>query len=116
MLPSRWLPEEIEMSPRIPLSVLELAPVSEGQSGAEAIQTALDVAVQADQLGYRRIWFAQHHLSPGVASASPGVLVTLAADRTTRIRVGSGAVLLASTPPVLAAEQFGTVAALHPGR
>lgn len=104
------------MSPRIPLSVLELAPVSEGQSGAEAIQVALDVAVQADQLGYRRIWFAQHHLSPGVASASPGVLVALAADRTTRIRVGSGAVLLASTPPVLAAEQFGTVAALHPGR
>ncbi|MGC5168348.1 LLM class flavin-dependent oxidoreductase [Luteimicrobium sp. DT211] len=100
----------------VPLSVLELAPVSVGQPGAEAIGAALDVARAADDAGYRRIWFAQHHLSPGVASAQPAVLAALAAERTTRIRVGSGAVLLGSTTPLVGAEQFGTVAAAHPGR
>jgi alkanesulfonate monooxygenase SsuD/methylene tetrahydromethanopterin reductase-like flavin-dependent oxidoreductase (luciferase family) len=100
----------------VPLSVLELAPVSVGQPGAEAIRAALDVAVAADAAGYRRIWFAQHHLSPGVASAQPAVLAALAAERTPRIRVGSGAVLLGSTTPLVGAEQFGTVAAAHPGR
>jgi len=100
----------------VPLSVLELAPVSVGQPGGEAVRAALDVARAADDAGYRRIWFAQHHLSPGVASAQPAVLAALAAERTTRIRVGSGAVLLGSTTPLVGAEQFGTVAAAHPGR
>jgi len=90
--------------------------VSVGQPGAEAVRAALDVARAADDAGYRRIWFAQHHLSPGVASAQPAVLAALAAERTTRIRVGSGAVLLGSTTPLVGAEQFGTVAAAHPGR
>ena len=104
------------MTAHIPLSVLDLAPVSVGQSGAEAIRASLDLARVADEAGYRRIWFAQHHLSPGVASAQPAVLAALAADRTSRIRVGSGAVLLGSTTPLVGAEQFGTIAAAHPGR
>ncbi|MGW6003636.1 LLM class flavin-dependent oxidoreductase [Oerskovia enterophila] len=102
--------------PRVPLSILDLAVVSEGSTGAQALRDTLDTAVRADELGYRRIWFAEHHLSPGVASASPAVLAALVAERTSRIRVGSGAVLLSTTSPLLAAEQFGTIAALHPGR
>ncbi|QDW62172.1 LLM class flavin-dependent oxidoreductase [Oerskovia sp. KBS0722] len=101
---------------RVPLSILDLAVVSEGSTGAQALRDTLDTAIRADALGYRRIWFAEHHLSPGVASASPAVLAALVAERTSRIRVGSGAVLLSTTSPLIAAEQFGTVAALHPGR
>jgi alkanesulfonate monooxygenase SsuD/methylene tetrahydromethanopterin reductase-like flavin-dependent oxidoreductase (luciferase family) len=101
---------------RVPLSILDLAIVSDGSTGAQAMRDSLDLAVRADALGYRRVWFAEHHLSPGVASASPAVLAALAAERTNRIRVGSGAVLLSTTSPLVAAEQFGTIAALHPGR
>ncbi|GIG21738.1 putative monooxygenase (luciferase-like) [Cellulomonas chitinilytica] len=104
------------MPKHIPLSILDLAPVSVGQSGAEAIRASLELARVADDAGYQRIWFAQHHLSPGVASAQPAVLAALAAERTSRIRVGSGAVLLGSTTPLVGAEQFGTIAAAHPGR
>ncbi len=74
------------------------------------------LAVELDALGYRRVWYAEHHLAPGVASASPAVLAAAVAARTSRIRVGSGAVLLSTTSPLIAAEQFGTIAALHPGR
>ena len=104
------------MTTNVPLSILELATVGVGQTGADALRATLDLAVAADRLGYRRLWFAEHHLAPGVASASPAVLAALAADRTRRLRVGSGAVLLGTTSPLIAAEQFGTIAALHPGR
>ena len=101
---------------RVPLSVLDLAPVWEGGTGAEALQASLDRARLVERLGYRRIWFAEHHLAPGVASAAPGVLAALAAGVTSTLRVGSAAVLLAYTRPVVAAEQFGTIAAAYPGR
>jgi len=101
---------------RVPLSILDLATVSEGSTGADAIRASIDLAVRADEWGYNRIWFAEHHLSPGVASASPAVLAALVASRTSHVRVGSGAVLLSTTSPVIAAEQFGAIAALHPGR
>ncbi|WP_159796233.1 LLM class flavin-dependent oxidoreductase [Puerhibacterium puerhi] len=101
---------------RAPLSVLDLALVPDGGTGAQAIRDAVGLAVELDRLGYRRIWYAEHHLSPGVASASPAVLAAAVAARTTQIRVGSGAVLLSTTSPLIAAEQFGTIAALHPGR
>lgn len=101
---------------RIPLSVLDLALVAEGSTGVQAIQRAVSLAVDLDALGYRRVWYAEHHLAPGVASASPAVLAAAVAARTSRIRVGSGAVLLSTTSPLVAAEQFGTIAALHPGR
>lgn len=101
---------------RVPLSILDLAVVAEGSTGQDAIRASLDLAVRADALGYRRFWFAEHHLAPGVASASPAVLAALTAERTRRIKVGSGAVLLSTTSPLIAAEQFGAVAALHPGR
>lgn len=101
---------------RVPLSVLDLALVAEGSTGVQAIQRAVSLAVDLDALGYRRVWYAEHHLAPGVASASPAVLAAAVAARTSRIRVGSGAVLLSTTSPLIAAEQFGTIAALHPGR
>lgn len=104
------------MTTPVPLSILELATVGAGQTGADALRATLDLAVAADRLGYRRLWFAEHHLAPGVASAAPAVLAALAAERTRRLRVGSGAVLLGTTSPLIAAEQFGTIAALHPGR
>lgn len=101
---------------RVPLSVLELAVVPEGGTGAQAIRRSVDLAVDLDRWGYHRVWFAEHHLAAGVASASPAVLAAAVAARTERIRVGSGAVLLSTTSPLIAAEQFGAVAALHPGR
>lgn len=101
---------------RVPLSVLDLALVADGATGVQAIQRAVSLAIDLDALGYRRVWYAEHHLAPGVASASPAVLAAAVAARTSRIRVGSGAVLLSTTSPLIAAEQFGTIAALHPGR
>lgn len=103
-------------NPRVPLSVLDLAVVPAGGTGAQAVRAAVDLAVDLDRLGYHRVWYAEHHLSPGVGSASPAVLAAAVAARTERIRVGSGAVLLSTTSPLVAAEQFGTIAALHPGR
>lgn len=103
-------------APRVPLSVLDLAVVPEGSTGADALRAAVDRAVLLDRLGYRRVWYAEHHLGAGVASAAPAVLAAAVAARTSRIRVGSGAVLLSTTSPLVAAEQFGTIAALHPGR
>lgn len=101
---------------RVPLSVLDLALVADGATGVQAIQRAVALAIDLDALGYRRVWYAEHHLAPGVASAAPAVLAAAVAARTSRIRVGSGAVLLSTTSPLIAAEQFGTIAALHPGR
>lgn len=103
-------------APATVLSVLDLTPVVSGQDAAQALANSLDLAAQVDALGYRRIWFAEHHITPGTASAAPAVLAALAAERTSRVRVGSGAVLLAHTSPVAALEQFATIARLHPGR
>lgn len=101
---------------RIPLSILDLAPVTEGVSGAEALRSAVEVAQAAEGAGYKRYWFAEHHLAPGVASSAPAVLSAIVASQTSRIRVGSGAVLLSTTSPLVAAEQFGTISAFHPDR
>lgn len=103
-------------SGRVPLSVLDLAIVPDGASGQDAVRRAVGLAQDLDRFGYHRVWYAEHHLSPGVGSASPAVLAAAVAARTERIRVGSGAVLLSTTSPLVAAEQFGTIAALHPGR
>ncbi|GAA2795858.1 MsnO8 family LLM class oxidoreductase [Saccharopolyspora taberi] len=99
-----------------PLSVLDLSPVVSGQTAADALRNTLDLAQHAERFGYRRFWLAEHHLAPGVASSSPAVLVAAVAGRTRTIRVGSGAVLLGNRTPLEVAEDFGTVAQLHPGR
>ncbi|MEV0705012.1 MsnO8 family LLM class oxidoreductase [Saccharopolyspora sp. NPDC050389] len=99
-----------------PLSVLDLSPIVSGQGPADALRNTIDLAKRTEHLGYRRYWVAEHHLTPGVASAAPAVLIALVAGATNRIRVGSAAVLLGHHAPLVIAEQFGTVAQLHPGR
>ena len=103
------------MSP-LPLSVLDLSPVPSGGTASDALRNTLDLARAAERAGYRRYWVAEHHLVPGVASSSTPVLVGQIAAATSTIRVGAGAVQMPGTRPLQVAEQFGTVAALHPGR
>jgi luciferase family oxidoreductase group 1 len=100
----------------VPLSVLELAPVAAGRDPAEALAYTTEVAQRAEELGYRRIWVAEHHNMPAIASSSPAVLIAHLAASTSTIRVGSGGVMLPNHAPLVVAEQFGTLASLHPGR
>ena len=99
-----------------PLSVLDLAAVYDGASHAEAVADTLTVAREADRLGYRRFWVAEHHGMPGVASSSPPVLIAAVAAATERIRVGSGGVMLPNHSSLVVAEQFGTLVALYGDR
>jgi luciferase family oxidoreductase group 1 len=98
------------------LSVLDLAPVSEGSSPAEALRNSIDLVRRAEALGYHRHWVAEHHNMPGIASSSPAVLLAHLASATDHIRVGSGGVMLPNHAALTIAEQFGTLEALHPGR
>lgn len=100
----------------VPLSVLDLASVRDGSSHAEAVADTLTVAREADRLGYRRFWVAEHHGMPGVASSSPPVLIGAIAAATERIRVGSGGVMLPNHSSLVVAEQFGTLVALYGDR
>ncbi|WP_199692343.1 LLM class flavin-dependent oxidoreductase [Microbacterium telephonicum] len=104
------------MSSSPALSVLDLVPVRTGQSSADAVTASLGLAARADELGYRRYWFAEHHNMPAVASTTPPVLVAAAAGRTTRIRLGSGGVMLPNHSPLVIAEQFAALEAIAPGR
>ncbi|MFW3170575.1 LLM class flavin-dependent oxidoreductase [Geodermatophilus sp. CPCC 206100] len=104
------------MTAPLPLSVLELATVGSGQSTADALAATTRVAQAADRLGYRRIWVAEHHNTPAVASTNPPVLIAHLAAVTERIRVGSGGVMLPNHAPLVVAEQFALLEALHPGR
>ncbi len=104
------------MSTSPALSVLDLVPVRTGQTSAQAVAASLDLAVRADRLGYHRYWFAEHHNMPAVASTTPPVLAAAAAARTSRIRVGSGGVMLPNHSPLVVAEQFAALEAIAPGR
>ncbi|HCO44330.1 MAG TPA: alkane 1-monooxygenase [Gammaproteobacteria bacterium] len=100
----------------IPFSVLDLCPVFEGSSAADALRNSLDLAQHAEQLGYRRYWLAEHHGMPGIASAATAVVIAHIAQGTQRIRVGSGGIMLPNHAPLVIAEQFGTLESLFPGR
>jgi luciferase family oxidoreductase group 1 len=100
----------------VPLSVLDLAPVVEGSTPARALAGSLQLARLAERLGYTRLWVAEHHNMPGIASSAPAVLIAHLAAGTERIRLGSGGVMLPNHAPLVIAEQFGTLEALHPGR
>lgn len=102
------------MSPA--LSVLDLVPVRTGQTSTQAVAASLALAQRADDLGYRRYWFAEHHNMPAVASTTPPVLIAAAAARTSRIRVGSGGVMLPNHAPLVVAEQFAALEAIAPDR
>ena len=99
-----------------PLSVLDLAPVATGSAVGDALRNSLDLARQAERLGYRRHWVAEHHNMPGIASSAPAVLIAHLAGVTRTLRVGSGGVMLPNHQPLVVAEQFGMLEALHPGR
>ena len=100
----------------IPYSLLDLAPVTEGSTPAQAFANSLDLARHAEALGYRRFWLAEHHNMPGIASAATAVLIGHIAGGTSTIRVGAGGVMLPNHSPLQVAEQFGTLASLYPGR
>src|SRR5947207_7078567 len=98
------------------LSVLDQSPIPEGSTGADALGNTLDLARLTDQLGYHRYWVAEHHGGPMLASASPEALIGPIAAATSRIRVGSGGVMLPHYSPFKVAETFSILAALYPGR
>jgi luciferase family oxidoreductase group 1 len=98
------------------LSVLDVSPVASGSSSADALRNTLDLAQLADELGYTRYWLAEHHNTPLIASSVPEVMIGHVAAVTTRIRVGSGGVMLPNHAPLKVAEAFRVLEALHPGR
>jgi luciferase family oxidoreductase group 1 len=100
----------------VPLSVLDLSPVAAGTTAGQALRQTTELARRAEELGYRRFWVAEHHNMPAIASSAPAVLIAHLAAATSRIRVGSGGVMLPNHAPLVVAEQFGTLEALHPGR
>jgi luciferase family oxidoreductase group 1 len=100
----------------VPLSVLDLSPITEGSDAGQALRNSLDLARHVEALGYRRYWMAEHHNLPGIASAATAVALAHVAAGTRHIRIGAGGIMLPNHAPLLIAEQFGTLAALHPGR
>jgi luciferase family oxidoreductase group 1 len=99
-----------------PLSVLDLSPITTGHSGAQALRNSLDLAQLADRLGYTRYWVAEHHNLASVASSAPDIMIGQIAALTSRIRVGSGGVMLPNHAPLTVAERFKVLEALFPGR
>ncbi len=100
----------------IPLSVLDLAPIVQGGTAADAFRRSLDLARHAERWGYRRFWVAEHHNMPGIASAATAVLLCHLGSGTSTIRIGAGGIMLPNHAPLQVAEQFGTLEALFPGR
>ncbi|GIG61366.1 FMN-linked alkanal monooxygenase [Longispora fulva] len=100
----------------VPLAVLDLAPVAAGTTVGDALRATTELARRTEALGYQRFWVAEHHNMPAIASSSPAVLLAHLAAHTTTIRIGSGGVMLPNHAPLVVAEQFGTLEALHPGR
>jgi luciferase family oxidoreductase group 1 len=98
------------------LSVLDLSPIAEGSNASQSLTNSLDLARHAERLGYKRYWLAEHHNMPGIASAATSVVIAHVAGGTRTIRVGAGGIMLPNHSPLVIAEQFGTLNALHPGR
>ncbi len=100
----------------VPISVLDLAPITEGSDAAAALRNSLDLAQHTERWGYRRYWVAEHHNMPGIASAATAVVIAHVAAGTRTIRVGAGGIMLPNHAPLVVAEQFGTLESLFPGR
>jgi luciferase family oxidoreductase group 1 len=100
----------------IPLSVLDLSPILQGGDAGQSLRNSLDLARHAERLGFHRYWLAEHHNMPGIASAATSLVIGHVAAGTRTIRVGSGGIMLPNHAPLVIAEQFGTLAALFPGR
>ncbi|HTU10895.1 MAG TPA: LLM class flavin-dependent oxidoreductase [Allosphingosinicella sp.] len=100
----------------IPLSILDLAPIAEGATAADALHNARDLARHGERLGYKRFWMAEHHSMPGIASAATSVALAHVGEGTSTIRIGAGGIMLPNHAPLQIAEQFGTLESLYPGR
>ena len=100
----------------VELAVLDLAPVSEGKTPADAFRNARDLAQHVERWGYKRYWVAEHHNMVGIASAATSVVIGFIAGSTATIRVGAGGIMLPNHSPLIIAEQFGTLESLYPGR
>jgi luciferase family oxidoreductase group 1 len=100
----------------VPLSILDLAPVEPGRSAADSFRASVEIARLAERSGFRRVWYAEHHNMPMIASSATSVLIAHIAAHTTSIRLGAGGVMLPNHSPLVIAEQFGTLETLHPGR
>jgi luciferase family oxidoreductase group 1 len=104
------------MAAMVDLSVLDLSPIVEGGDAAQSLRNTRDLAQNAEKLGYKRYWLAEHHNMRGVASAATAVVIGHVAQATSTIRVGAGGIMLPNHAPLIIAEQFGTLASLYPGR
>src|SRR3984957_18122367 len=100
----------------IPFSLLDLSPIPQGATAADALRNSLDLAQHAEAWGYNRFWLAEHHNMPGIASAATSIVIGHGAAGAKTIRVGSGGIMLPIHSPLVIAEQFGTLASLFPGR
>lgn len=100
----------------LPLSILDLATIARGQTVAESLAGTVALAQKAEETGYRRVWYAEHHNMASIASSATSVLIAHVAAHTNSIRLGSGGIMLPNHAPLLIAEQFGTLETLHPGR
>jgi luciferase family oxidoreductase group 1 len=100
----------------IPLSILDLAPIAPGQTARESFEASVAIAQTAEKHGYRRVWYAEHHNMPTIASSATSVLIGYVAGHTSTIRLGAGGIMLPNHAPLTIAEQFGTLATLYPGR
>ncbi len=100
----------------VPFSILDLAPISEGSTATQAFRNSVDLAREAERLGFKRFWLAEHHGMEGIASAATAVVIGHVAGATRTIRVGAGGIMLPNHAPLVIAEQFGTLASMYPGR
>ena len=100
----------------VPLSLLDLALIGPGETAAASFAASVTLAQRAERLGFRRVWYAEHHNMAGIASSATSVLIAHVAAHTERIRLGAGGVMLPNHAPLVIAEQFGTLESLHPGR
>src|ERR1700742_2866594 len=101
---------------RIKLSILDLAPSGRGQTAVESFAASVALAQLAEELGYERVWYAEHHNMSGIASSATSVVIAHVGAQTSSIRLGAGGVMLPNHAPLVIAEQFGTLAAMYPGR
>ncbi|MEU1727303.1 LLM class flavin-dependent oxidoreductase [Nonomuraea sp. NPDC005692] len=100
----------------VPLSILDLAHIGDGETASESLAASVGLAQRAEELGYHRIWYAEHHNMPSIASSATSVLIAHVAAHTRTIRLGAGGIMLPNHSPLTIAEQFGTLETLHPGR
>ena len=101
---------------RIPMSILDLAPIARGETASSSIAASVALAQRAEEHGYRRVWYAEHHNMQHIASSATSVLVAHIGTQTTSIRLGAGGIMLPNHAPLVIAEQFGTLEAMYPGR